>query len=280
MNYQNNILTGERNQFGINLFSWGMFKNFSNTYIGTYIAPVDERDYYEPRTPGRVYVRTGFTNIFGGFNTNSNKKVSFNFNYYGGITNEIPGTIPRNPWGGASIFTNWRAGNRFTLTYGPDFHRDYGDRGWVNTENDGTIVFGRRVIQNITNTLSASYVFMRDMSLSVNGRHYWATGHYLGYYVLQEDGNLHDYINYAGNHDFSFNSFNIDMVYKWIFAPGSTLSIAWKQNILKEDPQIDYNFIHNLSGTVQAPQYNSISVRVLYYLDYLYIKKALGRKKN
>jgi len=275
---QQNLTTGQMNSFSINPFAWGQFKNFSNAYCGFEINPADIRDYYEPRTPGRVYLRTGYTNFFFGYNSNQNKKLSYSINGYAGLTKEIPGTIPRNPWGGGSIWLNWRAGDRFTLSVGPGYHGDFGDRGWVNTEDDGTIVFGRRNIRNITNTLNATYVFKRDMSLSLISRHYWATGQYLGFYVLEENGNLHDYVNYGGHHDFSFNSFNVDMVYKWIFAPGSTLSIAWKQNILKEDPVIDYNYFHNFQGTIRAPQYNSISLRVLYFLDYLYIKKALAKK--
>lgn len=278
-NYNENILRGTRNGGGINFFTWVQFKKLNSTYIGFYISPFDELDYYEPRTPGRIYRRNEYYNLFGGYNSNQNNKVSYNINYYSGITGRISPTIPANPWGGASIYLNWRAGNRFTLAMGPGIHMDYGDRGWVHTEADETIVFGRRYIRNIDANMNASYVFMRDMTIGINARHYWATGEYLGFYVLEEDGNLKDYINYGGYHDFSFNSFNVDLVYRWIFAPGSTLSIAWKQNILTESPVIIDNYFNDFKQTVAAPQYNSVSVRVLYYLDYLYVKKALSRKK-
>lgn len=279
LSYNENIRKGTMNGAGINFFTWIQFKKLNSTYIGFYISPFDELDYYEPRTAGRIYRRNAYYNLFGGYNSNQNNKLSYSVNYYSGITNRISPTIPANPWGGSDIFLTWRAGNRFTMTFGPGFHLDYGDRGWVHTETDETIVFGRRFIRNTNLNLSASYVFMRDMSVSLNGRHYWATGKYLGFYVLEEDGNLTDYINYSGFHDFSFNSFNVDLVYRWIFAPGSTLSIAWKQNILTESPVIEQNYFNDFKQTIRAPQYNSVSVRVLYYLDYLYVKKALSRNK-
>ncbi|HET6992997.1 MAG TPA: DUF5916 domain-containing protein, partial [Bacteroidia bacterium] len=93
-----------------------------------------------------------------------------------------------------------------------------------------------------------------------------------------EDGTLTDYLNYAGSHDFSYNSFNIDMVYKWNFSPGSTLSLAWKQNILSEESVIDYDYFNNLGHTISGPQLNQISIQILYYLDYNYIKHSKEHK--
>jgi hypothetical protein len=93
---------------------------------------------------------------------------------------------------------------------------------------------------------------------------------------------LTDYINWsgAGTKDFSFNSINVDLVYNWNFAPGSWLSIAWKQNILSEEAIIDYSYVNNFNHTVHSPQLNQVSVRLLYYLDYIYVKQLVGRKKK
>lgn len=274
-NYQYNLITKEMNQFGVFLNTWMQFRKFSSMYFGIETSPVDSRDYYEPREQGRFFLRRRSVGTWGGYNTNSNKKLSGGFNIYFGTTDRITATIPKNPWIGGGFYVDWRANDRFTLSLFPSTHNDIGDRGWVNTEDDGTIVFGRRIIRNFENGIALSYVFIRDMSLTLNGRHYLATGKYVGYYALQQDGQLMDYPIYTGNHDFSYNSFNIDLVYRWIFAPGSIISIAWKQNILTDQNQVDYSYYNNLKNTLAAPQLNQVSVRILYFLDYLYIKQAL-----
>jgi hypothetical protein len=279
--YQYNLITKERNALFISFNSWFQFRNFSNMFFGMETNPYDQRDYYEPREQGRFFLRRRMINMWGGYNTNSNKKISGGVNMYCGTTDKITETIPANPWIGGGFWMDWRVNDRLTLSLFPSVHNDIGDRGWVNTESNGNIVFGRRILRNIENGLSASYVFKRDMSLTINGRHFWATGRYTGYYTLNSEGILEDYAGYTGNHNFSFNSFNVDMVFRWIFAPGSILSVGWKQNILTDEvgiPQINYNYTYNLRNTLQAPQLNQFSVRVLYFIDYVYIKKALQRK--
>jgi hypothetical protein len=280
--YAYNIETKERNSVGINPFMAVTFKNFWSSYLGGEWTPYDSKDYYEPREPGRFYLRTRYKTVFGGINTNTNKPVWISLSYHAGATARISPTIPVNPWGGGGTEINWRVGNRFFLGVGSSFHGDFGDRGWVDEESDGTIVFGRRILHTWENGLSANFVFTRDMAISFHARHYWETGHYLGYYILEQDGSLTDYVNYsgAGTNDFNFNSFNIDLVYNWNFAPGSTLSIAWKQNILNEETIIDYKYINNFNETIRGPQLNQLSVRVLYYLDYNYVKKALEKRNS
>lgn len=276
-NYTYNLTSGALNSLELDYFGNVTFKNFWTAYIGAFLSPLDSRDYYEPRVDGRYYLRTRNRGLYGGFSTNSNKPVYGGFNFHSGTTAKISNTIPANPWGGGNFFLTWRAGNRFTLGVSSGFHMDYGDRGWVNEEDDGTIVFGRRIIRNLENSASASFVFMRDMSVSIAARHYWATGHYLGYYVLNDDGTLTDYVNYPEDHDYNFNSFNVDLVYNWIFAPGSVLSLAWKQNILTDEAVVDYNYQHNFSNTLHSPQLNQVSLRVLYYLDYNAVRNSIAR---
>lgn len=278
--YGYNLQTGKPTYTGINLFNYATFKNFCNLFIGMEIAPFDTYDYFEPRVQGRVFVRTRMKNIFMGFGTNSNKKLSGGFDLYAGKTAVISPTIPANPWIGGGVRLTWRASDRIILQVIQGLHTDWGDRGWVNTEEDGTIVFGRRNIRNFNLNFEARYVFMKDMTLSITGRHYWATGHYINYYVLREDGGLNDYVTYAGNHDYSFNSLNLDVVYQWIFAPGSILSVAYKLNTINEEPQINYSYKYNFKTTIQGPQLNQLSVRVLFYLDYQYVTSALKKSKE
>ncbi len=278
--YNDNLETHERNSLSINMFNQATFRNFFYAYLGTTIAPVDLRDHYEPRVEGRFFNRTRYQSYFGGLNSNSNKPLWISLHFNVGATAKVSDAIPVDPWGGLGTEINWRVGNRFSIGIGSSFNGDFGDHGWVETVNDSTIVFGSRILHTWENGLSANFVFTRDMSLSFQARHYWQTGHYTGYFTLNNDGSLSEYSNYyaAGTNDFSYNSFNIDVVYTWNFTPGSTLSVSWKQNILNETAAIDYNYSHNFQNTIEGPQLNQVSVRVLYYLDYNYLRHASERK--
>ena len=117
------------------------------------------------------------------------------------------------------------------------------------------------------------------MSLSIRGRHYWSKANYRGYYRLEENGLLTAY-NYSNSHDVNFNAFNIDLVYFWQFAPGSELNIVWKNAVVKREGIINNDYYDNLKGSLNSPQNNTVSIKVLYYLDYVTVKKATRRKKK
>ncbi|MGB3074334.1 MAG: DUF5916 domain-containing protein, partial [Chitinophagales bacterium] len=75
------------------------------------------------------------------------------------------------------------------------------------------------------------------------------------------------------NNDINFNVFNIDAVYAWEFAPGSYLNVIWKNNIQQYDDLGMDDYFANCTKTFQTPQSNGISVKLIYYLDYLSLKK-------
>jgi hypothetical protein len=174
-----------------------------------------------------------------------------------------------------------RISDRLSFTLSIDFEKDMNNYGWVSTIYDSTgspfIYFGRRDIQTINNILSAKYIFSNKASLTLRARHYWSQASYFDYYRLNFEGNLDD-SEYNVNHNINFNAFTVDLQFIWYFAPGSELSFVWKNLILTQGEQISHNYFDDFSKTVSAPQTNSFSLRVLYYLDYLLLKKAFTRK--
>lgn len=88
-----------------------------------------------------------------------------------------------------------------------------------------------------------------------------------------DDGTLAENTTYTQNNDFSYNAFNIDAVFSWEFAPGSLISVVYKNAIETDEQIILPKFSNNFSNTIESPQTNSISLKVLYYLDYQYLKK-------
>jgi len=112
------------------------------------------------------------------------------------------------------------------------------------------------------------------MALTLNARHYWTTGFYRKYLTLASDGVLIANYDYNYNNNYNYNVFNIDLVYSWQFAPGSNLSIVYKNAIETQTDKVTANLLNDVSRTLHDPQSNSISVKVLYYLDYLALKKS------
>jgi hypothetical protein len=64
------------------------------------------------------------------------------------------------------------------------------------------------------------------------------------------------------------------MVYTWQFALGSFLNVVWKNSIDTFDQDLRYGYFKNAGNTFQASQLNSVSIRVIYFLDYLSLKRS------
>lgn len=272
-----NFSDHRRNSMDMSVNMYGQFKNMNYIYLNANGSPVDGIDYYEARTPGRIFVRT--KNIIGflGFGTDTRKQLSVAINTHFGTTGLISNTIGYNPFYGGNETTTFRANDKFSCSLQLAFHIDDGDRGWVYSDPDGTIVFGVRKITNVENILTARYLFKNNLSLSLRARHYWAKAHYSSFYDLMENGHLADDISYEGNHDFNFNTFNVDMVFQWQFAPGSSLNFVWKNSINNEADATVEGYFHDLNQTFEADQLNIFSLKLLYYFDYLYLKKKQSK---
>ena len=68
----------------------------------------------------------------------------------------------------------------------------------------------------------------------------------------------------------------MDAVYSWWFAPGSQISVVWKNagSTYLQANEATPQFFDNFNNTINTPHNNSLSVKVLYYLDYLALRKG------
>jgi len=136
------------------------------------------------------------------------------------------------------------------------------------------ILFGRRDRVTIQNSLSINYIFTNNMFLSTRIRHYWDRFNYDQYTRLEDDGSLtpllFDGLRQDGEsyYDNNVNIFNIDLFYTWRFAPGSDIIFGYKNQVFKSDAEYERNYLSNLSNLFDANQFNSVSVRIIYFLDY------------
>jgi hypothetical protein len=238
------------------------WKNYFTTIPFVAARPVISHDYYDPRVDGR-WVNTPASYQCGSyFSTDYRKPFALD-------------------WGGDYLWCTekgrdrvkyfisprWRLNPKIIFYYTFDHSFSRNQRGYVDNIS-GTIWFGQRDVKEVSNTFTMQYVLNNRMSFSCTARHYWSGGVYHRYYTLDESGELTEK-PYSSNTDFSFNAFNVDMVYRWQFAPGSELSVAWKQVIISEPSKVYFNYSDNISQTFNDPRNNSFSVKMLYYIDYL-----------
>ncbi|MBM3404844.1 MAG: carbohydrate binding family 9 domain-containing protein [Bacteroidetes bacterium] len=239
--------------------------------LNSEFAPIVARDYYEPRVKGRYYHDPAWGNMVFWFSSDYSRKLAMD-GYFAGYYSDKYGSRGY----AFSLGPRIQPDPRFTFTYSFEYESILDGRGYVSdTAGQGggeVILFGNRDVLTITNVLSANYMFSSSMSLNARVRHYWITAVYDKFYDLQDDGWLKP-STYQRNHDINFNLFNIDLKYTWQFAPGSELSLVWKNGVMTFTDLIRRDFAVNLFETIDSPASNSLSVRLLYYLDSQYFKK-------
>lgn len=246
-------------------FRYGMnatFLSYLSSWVNVNFSVLERYDYYDPRVDGRFVIRPGYTNASWGFSSDYRKPLAldgsiwmgYDWDGYNGKTLEISPRI--------------RVSDQLNFDYRFKTSITANSRGYADQDSTGTIIYGNRDLQSYENVLSGRYMFKNNLSLSLWMRHYWYKGIYDQYYSLTDEGRLEENEEYHQNNDFNFNTFNVDLVFNWEFAPGSNLSVVWKNSILHEDQFIIDNFFDNLNQTLESDQLNQISVKIFYYLDY------------
>lgn len=176
-----------------------------------------------------------------------------------------------------------RFSDRLSVSLNVQYEKELNAYGWVTQDDnlpfEPTIYFGRRDVNTINNILTASYIFSTKASLSLRARHYWSQANYLSFYTLEWEGTLAP-APFIQNQNIIFNAFTADLQFIWYFAPGSEMSVVWKNIINTWGDQLVHNYLTDLSNTLAAPQLNSFSVRILYYLDYLNLRKVFTKKQE
>ena len=70
------------------------------------------------------------------------------------------------------------------------------------------------------------------------------------------------------------------MAYRWVFAPGSELSLVWKNSIFSFTDEVDNNYFQNVRDIADDPATNSLSLKVLYYIDYWQFHQKHFKRKR
>jgi hypothetical protein len=266
MIYSRRATPGAYQSFTTNVGSWMQFKNlWSAEFDASYNAK--RNDFYEARN-GQVYKAPESYGV--ALYVNPNRAKAYNF---GGNIRFWEQMLFKGKEYNFYLFQNFRLNDKVAFGLDLNFNPNYNYVNWVTTQGSQSI-FSRYDRRTVENSFDAKYTFTNKMGVTVILRHYWSDRRNKEFFVLKPDGDL---ANYMGEPltglDRNYNVFNIDLIYVWQFAPGSELSLSYKDAAETSHNYYTERYNKNLQGILSAPQNNSLSVKILYYIDYLNLRK-------
>jgi hypothetical protein len=243
--------------------------------------PGTQYDYFEPRDfeNKRFFTYKNIGNMFGWFETNSNK--TFSVEVYGGTWTSFDSE--RDLFGyDFGIEPSVRVSDKFRIGYEISRQNNKGSRGYVNNLGND-IIFGERDIVSIENSLSGSYNFNPFHTLALTFRNFWSTVTYDDdLFTLQDDGSLmqDDGVTTADvdNPNVNFNTWNLDLSYSWQVAPGSFLTALYRNQLFNFSNASNDSYFDSLGDLFDQPIQHTFSVRLQYFIDYNNVKSVFRKK--
>ncbi|MBC7747373.1 MAG: hydrolase, partial [Methylotenera sp.] len=243
--------------------------------LGMDANPIETYDYYEPRATNRFVIRPTKIGGFIYISTNYNNPFAINFNPSYAVFDEAG----RNSYG-FSVGPRYRFSDKLSLNYNFNFFRQNNNKGYIDSINDdmnaatpNTIVFANRNVITYSNTLSGKYALNSQMTFNIALRHYWSYAENKNALSLEQNGRLADFTGYTANKNSSFYSWNADLSYTWWFAPGSQVSVLYRNNAGAFERNINKEFTNNVTNLLTNEALNHIfSISVRYFIDYNEVK--------
>lgn len=273
--HKTNFLSKEITDFSLSTNTWGTLMNYLSMWLWASHDLAHGYDYYEPRISGYYYIKPRYSDVELGISSDYRKPLAIDMSigYIGADTRR---------------FSMWmfhfspiiRLSDQLGMNYQFRYYHSLNDIGFAtyrDHEWDYQVFFGERDVDEVENTLNVKYMFRNNLSLNLRMRHYWSWGEYSRYYQLGHNGLLTDIEDPGIQADFNFNAFNLDLVFSWEFSPGSKMELIWKNSMLNDETVVVHDLFENLRNTWELPQLNTLTFKMLYYLDYTYLNK---KKRN
>lgn len=256
--YQSANINMNANAQAKNLVFYGIFTGFNPS----------RNDFYEPRVTGKYFRRGARAHMGFWIETNQARKYVFYTEIFAAKTiNFYNNKIVEG------IFNHsYRFSSKFSLSHQVNLETSINSIGYADQNPNGVII-GKRNIQTLANIVTWKYNFTNKMGITLRARHYQSGVDFKSFFNLLSNGRLDPNPNYTTNVDQNVNFFNVDMVYTWQFAPGSFLNVVWKDAAFTSADRLESRYFRNLDGIFDAAHNNNISLKVIYFLDYLQLKK-------
>ncbi len=254
----------QNNQYNFRVNGTDKGNNFAE--IGLNPSPFEVYDYYTPRTEGRFVIQPSQIGGYIYISTNFNKKFAFDLNPYFNLTSQ------KSRSGFGILFEpRYRFSDKFSLVYRFNYGQDKNDKGYT-TDIGKDVIFARRDNLQFTNSISGKYSINSQMNINLLARHYWSYSENFNFYSLNQDGLLDNYFKPVSGQNQDFSTWNFDLSYVWWFAPGSQISILYRNNATNDFTELDKinkngsaNIKNLLNNQVLS---NAFSISLRYFIDY------------
>jgi hypothetical protein len=234
--------------------------------FGFTVTPFETFDFYEPRKEGRFVYSPRKISGYLEMESNRNNDLTFDITP-SFVKYDETGRFTYRIYAGPK----YRFNNKFSLAFYTDYTNESNDFGWVDS-NDTEIIFARRNREILQNDLTGKYAINNKMTFNIKARYYWSYSKNLHYLSLQNDGYLTQNNSYSLNKNRNFNSWNFDLSYSWWFAPGSELSILYRNYSQEDTNTIERNLKTNLKNVFDTNMTNILSISLRYFIDYNAVK--------
>ena len=273
LGYQTRYDSNIKNRSGFSL--WTTFQTNNLWRFSIRLRGVSKlKDWYETRTEDRFILDPSLLTTSFGIDSDNTKKFSFGTDYI--FTNYKNYQYNENKFQNEfRFYVDYRISEQFSINIRTSNEKRNDDVGFLMKRN-GLIYFGLRNIKSIENNLRMEYNFNRDSSLSLRFRNFWSTAdYYEKLFELLDDGTRKE-VNYSilnRNPNTNFNIWNLDLNFKWWFAPGSNMVLLYRNQIFNTDNQSGINYYNSLKNLFETPTEHQLSLRLNYLIDFNKIKK-------
>ena len=229
-------------------------------------TPFKTFDFYEPREYGRyVFIPE---KIFTAINFTSNENNAFSIIIQ-------PSFTKYNEDGrenyGLYLGPKYRFNDRLSIAFAMDYINQSNYRGWVDSNETG-VIFAERNREIFQNDLTGKYSLNNKMTINLTARYYWSYSKNHEFFTLQNNGYLTPNSTYTQNKDRNFNSWNFDLSYSWWFAPGSEISILYRNYGLERADVVEKDLSKNIKSIFNSDLTNVFSISIRYFIDYNAVK--------
>ena len=241
--------------------------------FGMDIRPRKVYDFYEPRTFNELRYVTlpEFAELRLYHSPNYNRKFLVDLNATLTTINE------RDRFNyGFTVSPRYRFSDRMSLIYKFSLLHQNNNTGFIdnfdednNTATEDKIIFARRNRDTYTNTLEGKYALNNKMNINLLVRHYWSYAKNHDILELEQNGDLTENTTYTENKDNNFNTWNFDLSYNWWFAPGSQISVLYRNNAVIRSDTFSTDFNRNAKDLINNNLLDHIfSISFRYFIDY------------
>ena len=259
---------------------WRLFlASFDFIKLGATTMPYDGRDYFAPRLENRFWQVPKWWSWDAFMSTDYRREFALDIGTWNAGGQLYPDWKERN----FRIEPIWRPNDHFRVSHVYSHQDKFNERGWsalVDSLPNGTpldetkSLWAKRNNYSRTHVLNASYVLDNRKGITFRLRHYWSRVENGSFYFLEDNGLLEPNSDIVladdgtSAYDISYNAWSIDCVFRWIFAPGSELSVVWKNLLESQGDMLPNSYADNLEDVLRVPHRNSFSIKAIYFLDY------------